>query len=126
MVIEDSFVLSRFMRDFRNPPTELAFDNEFRSALALEKYARWATDLTKDELLAVLWAIGEYGCRSKSILESLDRHKTELQLGEGFPRVYLALEVLAAMTQGNLYGAQEFINKMREVLAKWRSELGSP
>jgi hypothetical protein len=114
------------MRDFRIPTTELAFDEEFRNALALEKYGRWAKDLTKDQVLAVLWAIGEYGCRSQSILECLDRHPEEFHPSDGLPRARLGLEILAAMAEGHHFTAGEVIERVQAVLKKWRTELGIP
>jgi len=114
------------MRDLRTPTTDLAFDEELRSALALEKYGRWATNLTKDQLLAVLWAIGEYGYRSESILACLDRHPEEFHPCDGFPRARLGLELLAAMAQGHHFTAGEVIERVQAVLKKWRAELGVP
>jgi hypothetical protein len=114
------------MRDFRIPTTEFAFDDEFRNALALEKYGRWAKDLTKDQVLAVLWAIGEYGYRSQSILECLDHHHEEFHPGEGLPRARLGLELLAAMAQGRQFTPGEVIDRVQAVLRRWRAELGGP
>jgi|SRR6266498_1783324 len=114
------------MRDFRVPTNELAFDDDFRAALALEKYGRWAADLTKDQLLAVLWAVGEYGYRSQLILECLDRHQKEIPAGHGFPRARLGLELLAAMAEGHRFTAGQVIERVQAVLKKWRAELSVP
>lgn len=114
------------MTDLRNPTTALAFDDELRQALAIEKYGRWAADLTKDQLLALLWAIGEYGYRSQSILECLDRHQDEFHPGDGFPRARLGLELLAAMAEGHRFSAGQVIERVQTVLKKWRAELGIP
>jgi len=35
-----------------------------RNELRLGKYTRWAADLTPDEMRALLWVVGEFGCRS--------------------------------------------------------------
>lgn len=40
------------------------FTDEFRRQVELGKYTRWATNLSADELLGLLWALGEYGCRA--------------------------------------------------------------
>lgn len=119
-------VLGPVMNDLRNPTTELAFDDEFRRALAIEKYGRWAADLTKDQLLAVLWAIGEYGYRSQSVLECLDRHQREFHPSDGFPRARLGLELLAAMAEGGRFSAEQVIERVQAVLKKWRAESGVP
>jgi hypothetical protein len=114
------------MTDLRSPTTALAFDDDFRQALAIEKYGRWAADLTKDQLLAVLWAVGEYGCRSQSILECLDKHQGEFHPCDGFPRARLGLELLAAMAEGHRFSAEQVIERVQAVLKKWRAELGVP
>jgi hypothetical protein len=114
------------MTDFRNLTTELAFDEGFRQALAIEKYGRWAADLTKDQLLAVLWAVGEYGYRSQSILECLDRHQSEFHPSDGFPRARLGLELLAAMAEAGRFSAGQVIERVQAVLKQWRAELGVP
>jgi hypothetical protein len=112
------------MSDLRNQTTMLAFDDEFRQGLAIEKYGRWAANLTKDQLLAVLWAIGEYGYRSQSILECLDRHQAEFHPSDGFPRARLGLELLAAMAEGHRYTPGQVIERVHAVLKKWRAEMG--
>ena len=43
----------------QDPPLSLS-----RKELRLGKYTRWAADLTPDEMLALLWVVGEFGCRS--------------------------------------------------------------
>jgi hypothetical protein len=114
------------MTDLRSPTTALAFDDDFRRALAIEKYGRWAADLTKDQLLAVLWAVGEYGCRSQSILQCLDKHQDEFHPCDGLPRARLGLELLAAMAEGHRFSAEQVIERVQAVLKKWRAELGVP
>ena len=37
-----------------------------RDRLKLGKYTSWAADLSADELLALLWMVGEYGIRSSA------------------------------------------------------------
>jgi len=39
------------------------FSEELRKRLAGGKYTQWATNLTEDTLEALLWMVGEYGCR---------------------------------------------------------------
>jgi hypothetical protein len=40
-----------------------------RERLRLGKYTSWAADLSADELLALLWMVGEYGIRSSAASE---------------------------------------------------------
>lgn len=37
-----------------------------RELLRLGKYTSWAAELTADELMALLWMVGEYGIRSSA------------------------------------------------------------
>ena len=66
------------------------FVGEFRRKLAQFKYTQWAADLTQGQLRVVLWAIGELGYRSQSILKYLDRHEDELP--GGYPLARLAFK----------------------------------
>ena len=106
--------------------TASAFDDEFRQELALQKYCRWAADLTKEHLLAVLWAIGEYGYRSHSILECLDRHPEELQRGDFYPRARVGLELLAEMVEGQRFTKGQVIERIQALMKKWRAASGVP
>jgi len=75
------------------------FPEPFREKLGKDKYARWATDLTEDHLEALLWAVGEYGDRSREILKVLQEHAPKDH--RSYARAVLALEILADFSHGN-------------------------
>ena len=103
-----------------------AFTDEFRRRIALGKYTGWAADLTEDQLVAVLWAVGEYGRRSQWILECLDRHADEFYPAYGLPRARLGLELLSAMADRQRFTAEQVVERVRAVLRQWRAALGEP
>lgn len=98
------------------------FREEFRKQLALGKYTKWASELTEDELAAVLWAVGEYGFRAPPVLECLDRHADEFLPGHGFPRARLALDLVHQMVQSKRYSLDDVIAQVQVVLAQGRAE----
>lgn len=88
------------------------FSDEFRERLKRGKYSRWATDLTEDQLEALLWAVGEFGVRSSDVL-GIVRQQTPTTI---HPRATLALDVLADFTRGdriNLANLSEQIQNLR-------------
>lgn len=108
------------------PDGPLAFTDEFRRRIALGKYTGWAADLTDDQLVAVLWAVGEYGRRSQWILECLDRHADEFWPAHGFPRAKLGLELLSAMSDRERFSVEQVVERVRAVLKVWRASHGEP
>jgi hypothetical protein len=38
-------------------------DSAIRYDIAHGKYTRWAVDLTEDQVCAIIWLVGEAGCR---------------------------------------------------------------
>jgi hypothetical protein len=99
-----------------------AFSDEFRRELAVLKHMRWAADLTREQLLVALWAVGELGGRAKVILECLGRHEDELFPGYGYPRARVGLQVLYRMTHGERPTADEvtqLIEAARVEMEQW-------
>ena len=56
----------------------------------------------------------------------LDRHQEEFHPSDALPRARLGLELLAAMAEGQRFGAGQVIERVQAVLKKWRAELGVP
>ncbi len=106
-----------------DPP---AFSEAFRRKIALGKYTGWAADLTEDQLIGVLWAVGEYGRRSEPVLECLDRHAGEFWPAHGLPRARLGLELLSAMADRERFTTEQVVERVRAVLREWRASLGEP
>ncbi|MCE9544872.1 MAG: hypothetical protein K8T25_05055 [Planctomycetia bacterium] len=104
-----------------NPP---AFAEGFRQKIALGKYTGWAIDLTEDQLIAVLWAVGEYGRRSQPVVECLDRHASEFSPADGWPRARLGLQLLAEISDRRFVSSEQVIERVRAVLREWRESLG--
>ncbi len=103
-----------------------ALNEPFRQQIMLGKYTSWAADLTEEQLMGVLWAVGEYGRRSQKVLECLDRHADEFCPADGFPRARLGLELLSAMADGQRFSTEQVIEQVRSVLRSWRAESGEP
>ncbi len=103
-----------------------AFTDSFRQKIALGKYTGWAADLTEDQLIGVLWAIGEFGRRSQWVLECLDRHADEFYPAYGLPRARLGLELLSAMADRQQFTTEQVIERVRTVLREWRAASGEP
>ena len=103
-----------------------AFTKAFRERIVHGKYTGWAADLTEDQLIAVLWAIGEYGCRSQWVLECLHRHADEFYPAYGLPRARFGLELLSAMADRQRFSTEQVIERVRAVVKEWRASLGEP
>lgn len=103
-----------------------AFRDEFRRKIAPGKYTSWAADLTEEQLEAVLWAVGEFGRRSRWVLECLDRHEDEFPPAYGFPRARFGLELLSSMADRNPFTVEQVIERAQIVLKKWRAQTGIP
>ncbi|MBN9524001.1 hypothetical protein J0H58_36740 [bacterium] len=76
------------------------FAGEFREWMDTATPVKWAADLTRDQLVTVLWAVWELGGRAQVILDCLGRHEDELFPGYGYPRARLGLQVLQRMVRG--------------------------
>jgi F420-dependent methylenetetrahydromethanopterin dehydrogenase len=88
---------------------------EFRVGRRTGKYNRWAAELTDDQLEAVIWAVGEYGCRSSIPLEVLRQHSHFDPFSHA--RAVLALEVLADFTRGHFIDIDQYCAKVQEAVA---------
>ena len=91
-----------------------AFDEEFRKSLSGGKYSRWATDLDRETLYAIIWLIGEFAVRSS---EEFVCHKDE-DLGSFFSgsrRRELALRALVKIYRGSRRNGERW--RMIELLS---------
>jgi hypothetical protein len=84
------------------------FSDQFREKLGTYKYARWAKDLTEDQLEAVLWAVGEYGMRAHGPLDAIRQSPKAVH-----PRAKLALEVLACFTSGTRIDLERLFERIQ-------------
>jgi len=78
------------------------FAEELRRKVAFGKNTCWAADLTEEQLVSVLGALGEYARSSQLVLECLDRHASELDPACDLPRAKLRLQMLSAMVNAAL------------------------
>jgi hypothetical protein len=102
------------------------FSDSFRQRLALGKYTKWAENLTEPHLEALLWMVGEYGCRALLVLNLLEKHKDEFWFQtEGFARAKLALETISRIVGGERLDVDEATRRVREVLGQVRSSRNS-
>ena len=100
------------------------FTGDLHRRLSLGKYTQWAADLTEDELVAVLWAVGEYGARAQAVTDCVDRHAGEFFPCDGLHRSRLALGQLSRMVAGERIGFEALGDEVRAAIYKWRSETG--
>ena len=70
-------------------------------------------DMTEDQLMAVLWAVGEFAFRSTPILASLRRHRDESPPISGVPRALLALHLLDQMVIRGAISLDDVRKQMR-------------
>jgi hypothetical protein len=90
-------------------------DAELRELLAHGKYTHWAKDMTNDQLVAVLWLVGEFAVRYRSDLDSIIVAERDHHPG-GLRRAWEALRWLGSITRTAL-SSDEVRQKMREVMA---------
>ena len=89
---------------------------DFLRSLSLGKYTRWAEDLNEAELEAVLWAVGEFACRSGRLMELLERHEAELPPGFASERARWALGVLARVYAGERLTVGDLREDVRPII----------
>ncbi len=70
----------------------------FREQIGMYQYARWAQDLTQEQFMGLLCAVGEYGYRGNKVLQLLRRCAPADD--RAFAHAMTALEVLAEFTAG--------------------------
>jgi hypothetical protein len=92
------------------------FSDEFKNRLKGGKYSRWAVDLTKAHMEALLWMVGEYGCRAGIILDLLNEHKDEVWDGVMFARAKLALEMMERLVGGERMDLDELRRRVLEAV----------
>lgn len=87
------------------------FTEVFRDRLSKGKYTRWAADLDEEQVQAILWLLGEFGCRSVKLREKL--------LAEGeYSRAVAALEGLSAIVKGERVGLADALMLVRNELER--------
>lgn len=82
------------------------FSEGFRQRLKLGKYTRWASNLSEAHLEALLWMLGEFGCRSPGLIELLDKHAEDITHG-GLIRGRVALESISRIVNGERFDVNE-------------------
>ena len=95
------------------------FSVEFRRRLQFGKYTKWAIDLTEDQMEALLWAVGEYGCRSYEPLDLLHRFAAKDAF---FARYNAGLEAIAQFTGGHPMNLERFFERLRQATTAVRAE----
>ncbi|MEI6065645.1 MAG: hypothetical protein WCQ26_13710, partial [Pseudanabaena sp. ELA748] len=71
----------------------------FRKKIGMDKYADWAKDLTEEQFIALLCAVGEYGYRAHYVLEILRRNMPSNDLS--LFRALGGLEIIAEYSSTN-------------------------
>ena|SRR5690242_329323 len=103
--------------------TEPAFPKLLREALGRRKYARWAENLTEDQLMALFTAIGGMAEEAFELIEVLRRHTPK----EPYPyaKALAGLEAVGAASLGCPLSQQEFHEKLIPALKKAMAEFKS-
>jgi hypothetical protein len=91
--------------------SEPLFPEDIRATMRLGTSSQWATDLTTDDLPALLWMVGEFGRRAHHILETLDEHWSVSPPRDAVAaaRAKLALEGLFRFFAGDRPTEKEYI-----------------
>ena len=93
--------------------------DSFHDRLITGKYTRWAATLSEDDMEALLWLIGEYGCRAFLIRDLFEeQERTVFGQHDGFARLKVALETIFRMVQGERLDVEEVRQRMRDAVAK--------
>ena len=103
------------------------FPERFRRRLQMGAYTHWAADLNAAHLEALLWMVGEYGCRAPLVLDLIEKHKDDFTIpGEGSARATLALETIFRIVRGERLTVNEATRRVRELLHQLRSAPEGP
>lgn len=94
---------------------KLLSSKSFRERLGLSKYACWARDLKEEELLGVLWAVGEYGYRADEVLEIFRRHGSQYSVS--LVRATVGLEILAEFARDRPSREEQVTQRVRDAVA---------
>lgn len=90
--------------------SEPLFTDDVRAALRMGTSSRWAVDLTRDDLPALIWMVGEYGRRAGHILTALEQQWAAApQDAVAAARARLALEGLFRFFAGERPTREEYI-----------------
>jgi hypothetical protein len=93
------------------------FSDDFRKRLELGKYTRWAVNLTEPHLEALLWMVGEFGCRAPVVLRLLEKHQDEFtHQDELYARAKVALQSIFRTVAGERLDVDEVIQRVGEAL----------
>ncbi|NJO18121.1 MAG: response regulator [Thioploca sp.] len=76
---------------------QIRFSEAFRSCLKYGKYVTWAANLTEEQLLVLLWLVGEYGCRACFIKNTWLEELNKSNIHQEQQRAITTLEMLADM-----------------------------
>jgi hypothetical protein len=95
------------------------FSDDDRRWLAYGKYTRWAENITKPQLMTLLWMIGEYGYRSSRLMAWFDQHEASISSDSAaYARLRMALESIADIVRGKEVNLDDAIQRARETLAR--------
>ena len=90
---------------------EPLFTEAVRAAMLMGTSSKWASDLTTDDLPALIWMVGEYGRRAGHVLAALDEHWSASLPRDAVAaaRAKLALEELFRFFAGDRPSEGEYI-----------------
>lgn len=101
------------------------FDDELRQRLRMGKYTNWAADLSRDQLVAVLSAVSEYGLRSIWFLDKLEKDDSPLALDGhiclGAARLKAILFLLRRMTRERI-GTETLFKVIHDAVREWEKD----
>ena len=109
--------------------SEQLFPEEVRSQLRLGTSSEWAADLTRVDLPALIWMIGEFGRRADHVLAALDEQwsASPPQDQVATARAKLALEGLFRFFNGDRPSTDEYIARWSALSERtWAMALGRP
>ena len=102
----------------------MMFSESFRDKIERQKYARWAANLTEDQLYALFCAVGEIGEHGlEELLEVIRQHNPKNPFT--YARARVSLEIVAAFGFGSPIGRQEFLDRMHPAMKAGLAEFKS-
>jgi hypothetical protein len=104
------------------------FSDEYRHEIELGKYTKWATNLIPEDLLGLLWALGEYGHRARTAVHREAFEKELLECAAKYqlhPRALVGLRMALQCASGEFHAVEEVKAAIRAAVDASRSEDGS-
>jgi hypothetical protein len=91
------------------------FSEPLLKSICQGKYTRWAQNLTEEQLLVILSAVGEYGVRSFEPLQALHQKVPEDRVSYG--RAVEALKVLSEFAHRKRIDMESFSDRIVQAAA---------